>query len=376
VNIKKPSIVAIFSAFLLSLILLITFIPAILAAPLELIVLNTNSYIQLLSQPDLQSELTKVFSEQIVLRIPGYHEMENSRIYLNVPYVKTILKSGITTPWIEREFTAIVNQLILFLNFRTPDHQLTIGMTDYKNDLRKNSVSTAKIILNDLPHCTSAQEEIISNNKLLTFKDVPICRPSPSLLPITQTLIQNGIDDLATQIPAEIQIIDLFTISSQFYTYYSVLRWLIRLSPLIFFLSLLGISLLLRRSRKLMLGWIGWLICIPSFLFLIVVGIALVGFDQFASLIVTRSPIFQNAGFGGIILLGLQLIGFQFFIWVFIILLIFLVVGIILVIAARSIKQQAEPDFLEEKRKLIEGENSPPDDELPNVSKSRKNKDS
>jgi len=109
---------------------------------------------------------------------------------------------------------------------------------------------------------------------------------------------------------------------------------------------------------------------------MIIIGIALVGFDQFASLIVTRSPIFQNAGFAGIILIGLQLIGFQFFIWVFIILLIFLVAGIILVIAARSIKQQVEPDFLEEKRKLIEGENSAPDDELQSVSKSRKNKDS
>ena len=130
------------------------------------------------------------------------------------------------------------------------------------------------------------------------------------------------IEDLINRLPENASLTGALpfdrTNVDQYFYFYSIGRWALRLLPILAISLLIVIALLLQAEKKVMLQWIGRLLVFTSGLGLIGLVVLLIGFDQFVVLLLNRYLNNFIEGFG-ILLLGLaQEVGYQTLVWVII----------------------------------------------------------
>ena len=118
---------------------------------------------------------------------------------------------------------------------------------------------------------------------------MPPCKPSDNLIKSFQNPTAIYIEDLINRLPENASLTGALpfnkTIVDQYFYFYSIGRWALRLLPILAISLLIVIALLLQAEKKVMLQWIGRLLVFTSGLGLIGLVVLLIGFDQFVVLL-------------------------------------------------------------------------------------------
>ena len=175
---------------------------------------------------------------------------------------------------------------------------------------------------------------------------MPPCKPSVNNIKSFQNPTAIYIEDLINRLPENASLTGALpfnrTIVDQYFYFYSIGRWALRLLPILAIGLLIVIALLLQAEKKVMLQWIGRLLVFTSGLGLIGLVVLLIGFDQFVVLLLNRYLNNFIEGFG-ILLLGLaQEVGYQTLVWVIISFGAVFAFGVFLLIINRFLKPKAE----------------------------------
>jgi len=182
----------------------------------------------------------------------------------------------------------------------------------------------------------------------MQLANIPICKP-PEIFqkPVTQ-IIRSVFEDSIKQIPEFIKISGIFPIESQkqetLFNRYSLMRWGLRLLPILAIALFISIAVLLRQNRSQMLQWCGKTLILVSVLMLILLTVLLIGFDQFIAMIINRYLTYVIPGFGNLLLKMSQDIGYQTLIWVIISVILVLGFGVLLLLSAKLIKPRVEEE--------------------------------
>jgi hypothetical protein len=240
---------------------------------------------------------------------------------------------------------------------------MKINIVDIKDELSGSSAEIAAEFLAALPNCTDNDLAGLNTATISTANDLPACKPGSQNLAFFKQMWTKAFEDTFNSLPSSVAITAIFpleeTLTDQNFSNYSLIRWGFRLLPIISILLLILVAILLRKKRKVMWKWTGWLLVIVSAITLVGLVVLLIGFDQFIAM--TLNPYLKNlvTGFGYILLGAVQDVGYQMLIWVIISTVIMMVFGIILLLAGRMAKEP-QPVMAEETQyERIEAEEPP-----------------
>jgi len=342
-------------AGLLSIILFFVLFLSLYTLPAELVLFNNQSYYQILETPDNIQQMQNVITEIVSKR---FNEIEVGYvlppIFSNPAIIDQISKNLTTEKWIKGELKSITDQVLAFLNFRTPYNKVEVDLTEIKQNALNASDSIAADILSLLPHCKPSDLKQLENNQL-SIVDIPACRPPSSLEPEILPVIEWAIEDFAASLPSSFEFVSLFSkqeasgvsqLSINFY-YYSISRWVFRLLPIIAILFLSFIAILLKNSRTVMLRWCGRLLFITSVVSLLEIVIVLVGLEQVTSMLLDSLLINISARLGALLLSVAQEVFFQTFVWTAVLNVVVLVFGISLTLIAGTKKTDMQEELSE-----------------------------
>lgn len=331
-------------AVIFSLLFSITLLVSLFVFPIELVLFNSQSYSTFLEDEENQFRYPEIISE--VLTSELFREIPSNqipKILSNREGLKIILEKYIPSEWSLSVFNDLTNQVLDYINFRIPDSSLKLEIGQLKSALILKSEAIALDYVSTLPRCSAAiNEEFTTYNESLDIIQYPPCKPSDNLL---QSFIKPTafyIEDLINRLPETVSVSGVMLYdksrAENYFFYYSLGRWALRLMPIIAIGLLIVIALLLRPERNVMLGWVGRLLIFTSGFSLIGLVILLIGFDQFVALLINRNLNNLVEGFG-VLLLGLiQKVGYLTLLWVIISVITVLAFGLFLLLVNRLFK--------------------------------------
>jgi len=325
-------------AFFLSIFVAVTLIIAQFTFPLELVLLNSQSYVPVIENEEFADRYPEIMANMLISQIYDVSIAGTlPAIFSNRDAFQSILIKFIPEEWSKDTILNFTNQFIDYLNFRLPTKAMDIEISGIKSDLILNSQNIAEDYINSLVNCNS--NVFREQGQFSTVFDLPPCKPDRSLMPMTIELTSKYTEDLFNQLPSQFSIADATAISNNSandnYFFYSISRWVLRLLPLITLLLLIMIAVLLKRERSVMLRWIGRLLVITSAFTLILLTIVLIGFDQLIAMTINRFLGKLIGGFDVLLLGFIQAVGYQTVVWVIVSLIITLVFGLILSLMAK-----------------------------------------
>ena len=370
-SVKKIPLINIFLAIILSIIVFVIMLPAFFTIPAELILFNRENYYPMLENPDniqsMKDAVANVLLEKLSESKEGYIVLP---VFSNHETIKQVIKALITEKWIIDQSESITDQILDFLNFKTTYNYAEISLTEIKQKAINTSDSIAREILTSLPQCNQSDLKHL-DEKELSIKDIPACRPSPSYETKVLPVLKWAIEDFTNSLPSSFRFAQLFDqqnasginkFDSAFY-FYSITRWALRLLPIISILLLFFIAMLLRNSSAVMQKWSGKLLVITSSVSLTLIIITLVGLDQAAYLLLNSLLTGYSSHLGVLFLTIFEGILSKALIWIGVISITVLGFGILLIFNS-SMKKNRLSDELREKTLEVEESGSDFEDVL------------
>lgn len=342
----------IFAVFL-SFIAAITLIISQFTFPLELVLFNGQSYVPVIENeefvdryPDIITNIltSQFYDLQIAGALPG--------ILSNRDAFQSVLDSFVPMDWSKGTMFAFVGQIMDYLNFRLPTNAMNIELGALKSELILNSQDIAEAYINSLVYCGGRTLSVDSLNA--TVYDLPPCKPDNSQMPRFVELTSIYLEDLFNQLPSRFSTANAAAISrgatDEYFIYYSIGRWVLRLLPLLTLALLILIALLLKKERTTMLRWVGRLLVITSAFSLILLVVVLIGFDQLIAMMINRFLGNLIEGFDVLLLGFIQEAGYRTVVWVVVSVIITLGFGLFLSLMANVLKpkvKETDKDTLE-----------------------------
>ncbi len=316
--------------------------------PVELVLFNQESYIPIMEKEQYSSRYSDVISQMLVSEFNKRFEFAPlTKIFSNKAGLQASLKKNITPELAMNIFKELSKQTLDFINFQTPNPSLQIDISQLKTDLILKNEQIASDYLSTLTHCSiTVEEELFEKAKIPGIEDLPPCNPSAKMKKIFLVPTSTFIEDFIYGLPENASLSEAFPINQdnigQYFYTYSIIRWALRLMPILALSLLIVIALLLHNEKKVMLKWIGRLLLFTSGFGLIVLVILLIGFDQFIVLLLNRQLNNFIEGFG-ILLLGLaQEVGYLTLRWVIISLAAVAVFGLFLLLVNRLLRPETD----------------------------------
>jgi len=345
-------------ALILSVLFVFSLLLSFFALPVELKLFNPQSYSALVQREEYAQSLPDIIAETLVFQAALSSQSNQIDLIANKDTIADIISRNIPVELVQSTFDTVIDQMFSFFNFKTPTSDLKINISDLKTALAAASPEIAEEFLVTLPNCQDNALEAIQFNGNLTVKDLPFCKPSGKNLDQFAAIWGMAFEDMFNQLPSSIQLTAVLSpdqeLTDQYFNSYSLVRWGIRLLPIVSLLLLILIALLLRNQREVMWKWCGRLLVFVSGITLIALVILLIGFDQFIAMLL--NPLLKNmiSGFGSVLLGAVQDVGFQMIIWVIISALVVMGFGIVLILLARFVKpgvpqtipEETQPEYL------------------------------
>lgn len=336
-------------ALILSLLFSLTLITSTFALPVELVMFNHQSYKPILEKDDNLFRYSEVISQVLVSEfIKDSASKPLPKIFSNNEGLRTSFKKNISPERSLFVFNELSNQTLNYLNFQTPNLSLNLDIGQLKTEMILKSEQIASDYLSTLSRCTAIIEENFSEKiNVSDIDQLPPCKPSGNLIKSFQNLTAIYIEDFINRLPENASLTGALPIDrtkvDQYFYFYSIGRWVLRVLPIFAIILLIVIASLLQDEKKVMLKWVGRLLVFTSGLGLIGLVIILIGFDQFIVLLLNRHLNNFIEGFG-IFLLGLvQEAGYMTLIWVIISFGSVFAFGVILLMVNRFISRKTEP---------------------------------
>ncbi len=331
-------------AAIISIIFSITLLVSVFTFPIELVLLNDQSYSKVLGSEENRSRYSEIISEALVSELFADTPLaQQPKILSNSENLKLALKNNISTDLSMSVIKDLMDQTLDYLNFRIPSSFIKLDIGLLKSNLILNSEAIALDYVSSLPKCSrEINYEFSSGEDNLDVYQLQPCKPSDNLLQPFVNSISYYLEETIISFPATASITGLIHFESiktdNFYFNYSLGRWGLRLLPLISIGLLISIALLLRSEKDVMLKWIGKLLIYTSVFGLIGLVILLIGFDQFVVLVI--NPYINNLikGFGVLLLGVIQNVGYLTLVWVFVSLISILGFGFFLLIIKKLFK--------------------------------------
>jgi hypothetical protein len=330
-------------ALLLSLVIVAGLFLSLFALPVELIFFNPQSYSAVLQNADYAQALPGILSEVLVYQSAQSGAAAEVNL---VPYkdiVSPIFASHISSETVQNTFDTAVNQTLSYLNFKIPTSDMKINVTAVKEELAGSSADIAAEFLGALPNCTDNELANLDTAAISSAAQLPACKPGSANLAFFKQMWTKAFEDTFNSLPSAVALTALFpldeSLTDSVFKQYSLVRWGFRLLPVISIILLIFIAALLRKQRKVMWKWIGWLLMIVSGITLVGLVVLLIGFDQFVAMML--NPYLKNlvTGFGFVLLGAVQDVGYQMLIWVIISTAIMFAFGVMLLLTGRLAKE-------------------------------------
>jgi hypothetical protein len=329
-------------ALILSLVIIAGLFLSLFTMPVELIFFNPQSYSAVLQQEDYAQTLPGILSDVLVYQTAKSGSAADINFVHYKDIVSPIFAAHISAETVQDTFNTAVRQTLSYLNFKIPTSDMKINISAVKDELNSGSTAIASEFLAALPNCTDNELAGLNTAAVSSAADLPACKPDSKNLAFFGQMWTKAFEDSFNSLPSSVALTAMFPVDesltdSIFYKY-SLVRWGFRLLPVISIILLILMAALLRKQRKVMWKWTGWLLMIVSVVTLIGLVILLIGFDQFIAMLL--NPYLKNlvAGFGFVLLGAVQDVGYQMLIWVIISTVVMLMFGAALLMAGRMAK--------------------------------------
>jgi len=330
-------------AFLFSLVIVIGLFLSLFALPVELIFFNPQSYSTVLQNEDYAQALPGILSEMLVYQTAPSGTAADVNLIPYKDILSPIFAAHVSAETVQSTFDTAVDQTLAYLNFKIPTSDMKINITAVKEELSGSSAEIASEFLAALPNCTDNELAGLDAAAVSSAAELPACKPGSQNLAFFKQMWTKAFEDTFNGLPSAVALTALFplneSLTDSVFNRYSLVRWGFRLLPVVSIILLILIAALLRKQRKVMLKWIGWLLMIVSGITLIGLVILLIGFDQFIAM--TLNPYLKNlvTGFGYVLLGAVQDVGYQMLIWVIISTVIMFAFGVMLLLAGRMARE-------------------------------------
>ena len=331
---KKNSIWQKFLAFILSILVVLLIFPTIFTVPLEFLIMTETTYSALSTNEKLVEAGQDAFSGYIAaqLNTPGENENVPS-VFSNEEILIQAIKPFITREWLSATFSDMSSQLLQFFNFKQPFGIVKIDLGEIKASVLTGREDLAESILNASAPCSSDEMRQLTSTSL-SIREMPLCNPSDEIKDDVVAVIADYIETFLYKIPGEYPInveqgIQVSGVANPI-AFYSLIRWLFRIVPIVWLVILILIGICLWKNRSEMRTWIGRLLIFASVLCLILLLVLLIGSEQFTALFINQTFSGVDSAFGTILLIALQAVTYKALIWMGIISMGIFLVGFFL----------------------------------------------
>ncbi len=247
------SLIARIIAVFLAALFVMTALTALVLFNIERQAFNPATYKKALTSGGLYQQFPLLLGDLVTKNLgssaPAFMQRLTPAQWKNL--VATLLPEG----QLQRMTEETINQVLAYLNgeTRTP----AISLLPLKQSLAGPAgLNAALTIIHAQPDCTLQQIAAI----IASLNQGELCNPPKAMLDLFQPVIQTELQATSAAIPSEVVIVPDANSPSQQTAlgFLRLLRFIIRLSPLIPLALLLGITILVVRSFKSWLAWWGW----------------------------------------------------------------------------------------------------------------------
>jgi hypothetical protein len=334
----------------LSIVLIVLSIPAIAMLPSEAVLFQPYSYQRALQNQNFYQRFPDLLAQSM---LQNNTQANSSAInsqelsYLNQDSLSQILASIFTPEWVQTQVDGVIQNFWDFFNFQRNDLSLQIDMHDVKARLLgAEGTAIAHQVVESWPNCTAEDiGKIMSQVLSGQLQGVPVCRPPDAVRPAFEQIVQASLSTLAGSMPDQIDLSGPLTGESaapgtppwwQVFQWYTILRWLFRLTPVFALFTLLWMVLLTIRSLPDLLHGSGQPLFIAGLMgvVLALVGLFIVN-PLLAPLVGNTVPLLPEPFHSVLANLFLE-VGNRFSIWCGYSSMIVLFIGLVLLVLVRN----------------------------------------
>ena len=331
-------------AILLTVVVVPSLLISLFTIPFEFVIFESASYYSILEDDEYKEEFPQVISAIITDQLLTGDENSIPAVLENKESLNSILVNYLPDEWVNGIFKDVIDQVIAYLNFKTPYTSIEIDINELKNALIVNSSSISEKYLISLDNCTVEENSELVGKETIDFYSLPFCKPSEKNMKIVSSALSMMIEDKVNQLPASVNLLGVIPggmiLGEKTFYYYSIARWIFRLLPFATLLLLILLAYLLKNNKKIMRKWSGIILTAIPGLILISLLVILIGFDQFIGLIFNRYFSQVIAGFGDVLLGMIQKVGTQALLWVIAASGFVLLLGLVFLLFARFTKPE------------------------------------
>ena len=343
---NKISIINRIGAILLSVLFCVTLINSFFSMPIELILLNKQSYQTIFEEEDYANLYPSLITELLVPKLySSYHDGNVPEVLSDNEKFKDSIQNYIPADWSVNVIKEFAFFMIDFLNFQIPESSLRLDIGTLKLELIENRTSIARDYFSRLPNCTLDEGARLELGDIWSIRDLPGCKPAFQTRDGFIDILSLHLEDLFNRLPSTASVMGIMPVyegtNGENFYYYSIARWVLRLMPIITIGLMILISFLLHRERPVMLKWCGKLLVFASAVTLVALIVLIIGFDQFIALSIDRYFEGLVVGFDSLLLGMVQEIGHRTLVWVIISVIIALIFGLMLTLTARLFKSES-----------------------------------
>jgi len=241
-------------AILLTIIVIPTLIISLFTVPFEFVVFESVSYYSILEDDEYKEGFPQVISAIITDQLLTADKNDHPANLENKESLNTILVNYLPDEWVNETFKDVVNQVIAYLNFKTPYTSIKINVNSLKEALILNSSLISDKYLLSLDNCTVEEDSELAGKEVIDSYALTLCRPSEKNAKIASSALSMMLEDKVNQLPESINLLGVIpggmVLGEKTFYYYSITRWVFRLLPFATLLLLIVIAYLLRKSKK------------------------------------------------------------------------------------------------------------------------------
>ena len=350
-------------AFIFSVIVLGLVVPTIFSIPLEFVVMNADTYSDLIQDDEILTVGQEAFSAYIAQQLSQPADNQSIPVIFSDPeLLADVIQPFVTKEWVSMRLTDVVSQLLEFLNFKQPHGILRVDLTALKeNMLTQREIIIGNILANFAPCDDSEIKLLISGD--LTISSIPRCNPPANIQDNVIQAISVYVEDYIYQLPQEYRLdIEQFINPDTQNTVvnYSIARWTIRLLPVLTLVVLILLAVLLRKNGNEMRRWMGRLLVTAGVVSIILIIILLIGSEQFTAVFINQNLSSDQEAFASLLLMVLQAVTYRTLLWMGVIAIGILCIGLLILFFNKlgskpKIKSEEIDEELTSSEDMLEG---------------------
>ena len=175
--------------------------------------LNQQYNQQIIQNQHIDQRISEILPELLLKNsIPGNIYPAISTLLLDP--AKGITTKLIPTVWVDGLAKSVVVDFIDFMKSNQETFTISLGMSDFKNEISSQSAELTNLVIGLMPACTADQMLTIAKDALTGgTSNLPFCKPADPFSKLLTPFVKGGISALISRIPLEIKF-DVFTFNS------------------------------------------------------------------------------------------------------------------------------------------------------------------